>query len=454
MKENILFKKYCQECIIDAIKICKEFNDTFPIAKKQYSEFVLKNGFQKEKTVQKNDYDTFFTNNSLRNNLEDNDIFKMFLNFLAARSYVKKYFNNQDPIEIKSKIFLLIENYVSSYDENSLGNNFQFDSSLYKKISKEFEQYIFKDILFINYFTPLYNFKSNSDEILFTDLSIKQINPKQFKIIKEDLVGRSATPSKMYKLTHVLETNIPFCNDFIQEENNAKERFENLIESARIFQSGDIQIGGIYRDYTKWSKYSYQRAGTDESRASKNIFEIKGKKITEFKKFYNEFLKIGLKSNSWAFLERAINRFNLSTSRNSVIEKFIDLNISLEAMFSGGSGETTLKLANRIAAFLPTTDDDREYYWIFMKEEYKRRNEIVHGKEMNPVVIDEKTQLNPEQVLEFLQSIVRNSIKKYLNLTYHYKEKNAKDKILDDIDLGLINRIKLEKFLEKTKGPF
>ena len=73
---------------------------------------------------------------------------------------------------------------------------------------------------------------------------------------------------------------------------------------------------------------------------------------------------------------------------------------------------------------------------------------------MNPVVIDEKTQLNPEQVLEFLQSIVRNSIKKYLNLTYHYKEKNAKDKILDDIDLGLINRIKLEKFLEKTKGPF
>ena len=454
MKENILFKKYCQECIVDAIKICKEFNDTSPIVKKQSSEFVLKNGFQKEKTVQKNDYDVFFANNSLRNHLEDNDSFKMFLNFLAARSYVKKYFDNQDPVEIKSKIFLLIENYVSSYDENFLGNNFQFDSSLYKKISKEFEQYIFKDILFINYFTPLYNFKSNSDEILFTDLLIKQINPKQFKIIKEDLVGRSATPSKMYKLTHVLETNIPFCNDFMQEEDNAKERFENLIESARIFQSSDIQIGGIYRDYTKWSKYSYKRGGTDESRASKNIFEIKGKKITEFKKFHNEFLKIGLKSKSLAFLERAINRFNLSTSRNSVIEKFIDLNISLEAMFSGGSGDTTIKLANRIAIFLATTDDEREYYWIFMKEEYKRRNEIVHGKEMNPIVMDEKTQLNPEQALEFLQSIVRNSIKKYLNLTYHYKEKNAKEKILDDIDLGLINRIKLEKFLEKTKGPF
>jgi hypothetical protein len=88
-----------------------------------------------------------------------------------------------------------------------------------------------------------------------------------------------------------------------------------------------------------------------------------------------------------------------------------------------------------------------------MKSEYKLRSNIVHGRGSKAVEINGQ-KMDMETISSDLENITRNSIKKFLNLTKHYTKKTIRDDILDDLDLGLINKTKLEKFLLNTTGVF
>ena len=173
--------------------------------------------------------------------------------------------------------------------------------------------------------------------------------------------------------------------------------------------------------------------------------KIKKRKIRLLKKFYDEFSQINFEDKELAFLKLAIRRFHLSMSRTDSQDKIVDINIALESLFSS-AGDTSLKFAQRICTIIADDDEKREFYWNFSKDEYKLRNDIVHGR--NP-----KNQAM-EDVSKKLVEITRSSITKFLNLIKHYSGKDIRKKILDDLDVGLINRTKLEKFLLKTTGSF
>jgi len=447
MKKNTLFKNLCNDFLQSGLKTCSEIESKEPIKEKKQIEFIFKNHlYNNEQDFSKKDFSEFFSRINIREKLEENDDFELLLPFLSEQRKIKKFYSQPD-IDVKNLIYYLIENFCI---EN---NSFSFNSEKFEKLVKEFITYVNEEILKISYFTPLYNFASDINEKHFGNITIKRISAEQFKIIKENLVGSELpTPSQLFKLAYVLETKIPFVNDVYKEDELAKENFLKFIQGALIFQSGDLQVGSFYRNYTKWTKYSSRISENDNFISGRPIYKIKKQKINLLKKFYDEFSSNNLEQNELSFIKLALNRFHLGMSKTDITDKIVDLNITLECLFSS-SIDTSIKFSNRICTLIAKNDEEREFYWNFVKSEYKLRSDIVHGRGSKVIVINGQ-EMNLEITSEYLEDIARISIKKFLNLIKHYTGKKIRDDILSDLDLGLINKSKLEKFLLKTTGVF
>lgn len=447
MKKNTLLKKLCNDFLQSGLQICSEIESKEPIKEKKQIEFIFQNYlYDNERHFLKKDFSEFFSRINVREKLEEYDDFDALLVFLSTRPQIKKFYSQPD-IEVKNLIYYLIENFCI---EN---NSFSFNSEKFEKLVKEFITYVNEEILKISYFTPLYNFASDINEKHFGNITIKRISAEQFKIIKENLVGSELpTPHKLYKLAYVLETKVLFVNDVYKEDELVRENFLKFIQGALIFQSGDLQLGSFYRNYTKWTKYSSRISENDNFISGRPIYKIKKRKINLLKKFYDEFSSNNLEQNELSFIKLALNRFYLGMSKTDITDKIVDLNITLECLFSSPI-DTSIKFSNRICTLIAKNDEEREFYWNFIKSEYKLRNDIVHGRGSKVIVINGQ-KMNLEIISENLEGIARISIKKFLNLIKHYTGKKIRDDILSDLDLGLINKSKLEKFLLKTTGVF
>lgn len=75
----------------------------------------------------------------------------------------------------------------------------------------------------------------------------------------------------------------------------------------------------------------------------------------------------------------ALRRWQDSFERGQSEDRFIDVWIGLEALFGDRGGETTLRLALRIAAFLGETPNERTNLYEQLKKSYDFRSVIVHG---------------------------------------------------------------------------
>jgi hypothetical protein len=126
-------------------------------------------------------------------------------------------------------------------------------------------------------------------------------------------------------------------------------------------------------------------------------------------------------------------------------------------MFSS-PGETSLKIANRSALMYGVDESEQEKCWVFIKNVYRLRNNILHGRKENDLDIT-------REIIE-LENIIRSSIRKFLNLSANLSKKELKsqkkldsgmtirDYLLTELDLSLINRTRLDEFLKMSDGPF
>ncbi len=117
-----------------------------------------------------------------------------------------------------------------------------------------------------------------------------------------------------------------------------------------------------------------------------------------------------------------------------------------------------MKISNRCAMMVGLDENDRESIWNFIKNTYKLRNDILHGRKKEDIDIT-------NDVME-LERIIRISIRKFLNISKNISKKELKsegkikkddtlrDYILNELDLGLINRTRLDPFSIQPSGPF
>ena len=433
MTKETTLKSFCKDFLQEVLTDCNKISLENPVLKKQETQFSFKNNlFDDESKILKKDYLEFFSRNDVIKLIKNNENFTFMLDVLATYNNIKKLYSERH-IEVEKLVFYFIENYVIETDE------FSFDKVEFEKLFKKFVAFLDSDILEVYYFTPLYNFSYSDkhEKKNFGDIILKRITSKQFKIIKESLVGkRMDTPGQMYKLGYVLETTVPFKNNLEKEDKLANNKFNNFLNTALLFQTGDLKIGSLYRNYTEWTSQSSKSSQFDNMQLGSRIFEVKKTGMSNLKKFYEEYSKIKLDSKEWSFIKVAIDRFRSSILRNEPIDKIVDLNVALECLFSSPM-ETSFKFANRISAILGTDDEQREYYWNFIKNEYKLRNNILHGRKADDININDE--------LIQLEEIARNSIRKFLNL--------AKVSGIDEV-WSIIKEHEGEKF-ETIKGePF
>ena len=455
MTRESQLKNFLTYVVKDSLEIFDEINLRQPLKQKSEKCYEFKNDdnkFYKESTVKKNNFEEFFSRSEIKQEIEKINDFNDTVDIVSGYPNTKIFSERGLSAEILVHSF--IENYVINTD------NFKFVDSIFKKTFKNFIKFLDSDILQVRYFTPLFrlSFSSKNVEKELGEIKLVKISGERFKIVKESLVGDSRGVSgELRKLSYVLEVSIDFKNNPEEEDKIANQKFDKFLKSAHLFDKGDLKIGPIYKNYSPWMNNASKILNIQDIVLGKNILKLNSASFTKLKIFYHEFCNVDLKKKDWSFIQVAIDRFSSNIFRKNSIDKIVDLNVALECLFSS-AGETSLKISNRCAMMVGLDENDQESCWNFIKNTYKLRNDILHGRKGDEFDIT-------NDVME-LERMIRISIRKFLNISKNISKKELKsegkmkkddtlrDYILNELDLGLINRTRLDEFSIKSSGPF
>jgi len=455
------FKRYCKDCLLDVIEICKKivstdrlekytdinpkflngkYDDTYPILMNNYSGFLIKH---EEK-------------------ITSDDSFKLVNIILSEEQTIKKYFkgkvfdNHAKPLkspDLTPYTKRIALDFIRNYFEATQA--FAFDSQNFDLVFSKFKEYILKEINTFYFFSPLHNFNSKiSKEEFDNNIQIKKISILEFKDIANlgTEVGKQPdVSSTFWNLTHVICTIIGDSTNFHDDAQKVQKLFSNLIQGLKIFEAGDVQLGAIYRKYSpNWKTNTTQIIGTETHTQSNNKMFLTKQKCTEFKKFYHNFKSIDFTKSEMKFLKTAITRFSSAVDKRDQEDRIVDYVISLESLLLTSPGEASLRLSSRAAILLGDNDNEREFLWKFMRQAYNLRSGIVHGEGKREFTIDGKS-YSLNDISLCLESNIRKAIKKMLNLIKAYQEQG---KILEKLDVSIFNRSLLTELLTKSEGIF
>ena len=452
MTRKSILKNFSKSMIKNLMMSFEEIEKLEPLKEKIETQYEFKNNiFNKSINIKKNDFKEFFSRIEIESIIEKDEDFNDIIDILSGYPNMKIF--SERGLDAKILLHSFVENYVY------YTKNFKYKDSNFEYIFKSFVTFLDSESLQVHYFVPLFrlSFPSGYNQKDLGDLKLSKISPKEFKIIKESLVGTSSTPGYLRKLSHILEITIPFENNPEQEDSVANKKFDTFLKIAHLFFEADVKIGPIYKNYTYWMNNSSKILNIHDIHLSSKNVKLTSVSSRKLKNFYCKYQNIDLENKDWSFIQVAIDRFSSSILRINPVDKIVDLNVSLECLFSS-AGETSLKISNRTAMMMGPDENAQEQCWNFIKNTYRLRNDILHGRKGSDYDISAD--------VKELERIIRKSIRKFLNLANNLSKDELKiqgeltdgrkirDYILDQLDSGLINRIKLENFEKKISGPF
>ena len=445
-------KIFLEDIIKQSSVIFNDINLKNPLKQTKEEQFEFKNNFfNKSYISDKNNFREFFSRKEVKSQIENIEDFNFAVDIISGYSNTKIY--SKRGLDAKNILDSFIENYFMS------NNTFKFSKLKFEQFFKNFIKFLNSDILQVHYFTPLFklDFPSTTRRKDLGDIVLTQIDEIKFKIIKDSMVGTGTVPGIIRRLSYVLETTVPFQDDANEEDMIANKRFEKFLHAAHLFTVGDLKTGPIYKNFTLWMGNSSKVLNSTEVTVGSRTVKLNSRSYKNLKTFYGNFSSLDLTSKDWDFIQVSLERFSSSILRDNPIDTIVDLNVALECMFSS-PGETSLKIANRSALMYGSDESEQERCWIFIKNVYRLRNNILHGRKENDLDIT-------KEIIE-LENIIRFSIRKFLNLSTNLSKKELKsqkkldsgmtirDYLLTELDLSLINRKRLDEFLKVSDGPF
>ena len=449
MFDKEIFKSDLFHFLNDSLKICRNNSDKLKIKEIHKPIFFPNGKYKKSIVVDKGDF-IFLIKGLLKNDIKNLKSYDVITNFFVSnkfKKFNKKFYDNPDD-EIKN-----IPNYTNEFPLNFLieylGSNTDFimnKTSFHKCFTKFFK--FLEKILVDEYVTPLFNFTSDIGEkgIQIGDIGIRKINSDEFyRISKLDTV---AEISHIYHdITHVMFMSHE-SNDLHSGYDYVQEQFQILVDSLSLFSIGSPQFGTVYKNIN--SPWIHHDNKFENNITHQPVLQFNKKDKSKFIFIFNtiKFADYTIKGNS--FVKISKNRFISALSRPSQLDKLIDLAISMESLYVSGPGDITLKLVNRSSTLLAKNDKEREDYWSFMKKAYSLRSGIVHGEELRNTEINGKN-YTVDEIIKKLIILTQKSIVIYSELINHYDGKKKIEKIYDDIDRALINKLFLKKFHSKYK---
>jgi hypothetical protein len=445
-------KIFLEDTVKHASIIFNDINLKNPLKKTKEEQFEFKNNFyNKSHILVKNNFREFFSRKEIKSQIEKIEDYNYAVDIISGYSNTKIY--SKRGLNAKNMLDSFIENYFI------INNTFKFSKFQFEQLFKSFIKFLDSDILQVYYFTPLFklDFPSTVRRKDLGDIALTQIDEIKFKIVKDSMVGTGTVPGIIRRLSYVLETTVPFQDDANEEDSIANERFKKFLHAAHLFADGDLKTGPIYKNFTLWMNNSSKILNENDVVVGSRTVKLNFTSYNKLKTFYNNFSSLDLNSKDWDFIQVSLERFSSSILRDNPIDTIVDLNVALECMFSS-PGETSLKIANRSALMYGNDENEQEKCWIFIKNVYKLRNNILHGRTENKLDIT-------KEIIE-LENIIRISIRKFLNLSTNLSKKELKsqkkmdsgmtirDYLLTELDLSLINRTRLDEFLKISNGPF
>ena len=445
-------KIFLEDILKQSSEILNDINLNNPLKQIREEQFEFKNKFfNKSYISDKNDFREFFSRKEVKSQIENIEDLNFAVDIISGYSNTKIY--SKRGLDAKNILDSFIENFFMS------NNTFKFSKLKFEQFFKNFIKFLDSDILQVHYFTPLFklDFPSTTRRKDLGDVALTQIDEIKFKIIKDSLVGTGSVPGIIRRLSYVLETTVPFQDNANEEDDIANKRFEKFLHAAHLFTVGDIKTGPIYKNFTLWMGNSSKILNSTEVVVGPRTAKLNSRSYKNLKTFYDDFSSLDLTSKDWDFIQVSLERFSSSILRDNPIDTIVDLNVALECMFSS-PGETSLKIANRSALMYGVDESEQEKCWVFIKNVYRLRNNILHGRKENDLDIT-------REIIE-LENIIRSSIRKFLNLSANLSKKELKsqkkldsgmtirDYLLTELDLSLINRTRLDEFLKMSDGPF
>ncbi len=443
MFNKIIFKKSLNKFINDGLIICQNNSNNLKSYEQNWPIFFSNGKYKKIRIQSVSDYN-FFINKTLNKLLYELPSYQLLIKFFVTtefKNYNKKLNSNyydESNTQFNFAKNLPLKFLVNYLEENK---NFKFNKKIFDSIFNNFYLFL-ENILKDEYITPLFNFESDLTlkEITIDNVGIRKINAFEFFVFTR-LDQNYQLSNEFYNLSHVMflkhsSADLNSGYDFV------KLKFESLIDSLSLLETGNPKFGTIYRNVNNSWIHHDSRYEMDVNDQKPMFFQKK--QLSNLLKISKLLKNIDFSKKENNFIEISKRRFTSALSRSSAIDQLIDLMISLESLYAPNPGEISVRLANRSSTLLASSDDVREDYWLFVKKVYNIRSGIVHGDGIRNTEINGK-QYSLDDIILKLVDLARESILIYLKLANQYSGNNKVEKICDDLDRALINKNKLKK---------
>ncbi len=231
------------------------------------------------------------------------------------------------------------------------------------------------------FFTPLYNFDTELEEIEIENFKISKISPYFFNRIssldihKGDLDPEISFPIKKIKFVLSFST-------LVESTVNAEQAIFSFISALRLTNPGDIKHGHFY-DYHPLSWQGQLAPGTIETEQFiGKPYVLEHDDISRLKmNFLNlEQIWTTFDEKPIAYLNYSIRRFGYSYDARLIEDQITDLMISLESLLNVQTYDVTDRVSLRASMILENDDSKKNTCLHFIKDCYGIRSEIVHGK--------------------------------------------------------------------------
>ncbi len=190
---------------------------------------------------------------------------------------------------------------------------------------------------------------------------------------------------------------------------------EPLLTALRLFKEGDIAYWDDYFYDTDTIKKVISMHSPKSRILWSQMYSLLPTEIEDCSEFINNFVM-----PESEYLKLAIEQFNNSYVAVSLESAFLNLMISLEALYTKSNQELSFRLARNCAILLGTNYENSQMIFRDIKELYNKRNKLIHGKSKHGEITQED--------VNKCSNYVRSSIKKFIEL------KEGHDELLNKLD--------------------
>lgn len=437
MKNEELYKA-CKLLCQKATKILRDSADEKGIVPQEFSNVPLDQKQPREITsmvLSKYPYNISYLYNENKYRIESLKEFQKCKKLMEKDSVIKKHLNKMVGSIDLTRDFtgeyclkLLILLVIRS------SQSFEFSKKVFEKSFLDMEKFFYSDKIHYYHLVLIENFHCDKEKIILQP-NIKIIRmPKwgllnlcyiirdswEFKVLENIRLSEHAIQMEYEenKVINDIGTTKIFADPYSKRRIKSKNISNIVISALRTFKTGTIRLGiEAPAEFLKWQPIADQRYELPD------YLPLLGKKYTlnrnEIPRFQKFFRKFSYMYETNETFRVCINRFNYANDIDLYsTDKLIDYMIAFESLYLNDNLELGYKLSVRVACFLGRDKKEKEQIFKEIKKAYDIRSRMVHGRtfNINAPIKFEKRKVSFEELLAIVESHLRNSIYKLLNI--------------------------------------